>query len=118
MHVTAAPVLGNDTTSSLQMQLGYVMTAPPSGITSIKIEECWGNWPGHDDFILSPDGSCTSAGYTRLRTVGWLYSSQQANSLPLYRCYNPAAQFHFASNSPSCEGLGTMEFILGYVLAQ
>jgi hypothetical protein len=68
--------------------------------------------------LQKSDGTCASAGYTRLRTAGWLYSSPQVNTLPLYRCYNSSTQFHFASNTASCEGLGTMEFILGYVLAQ
>lgn len=74
-------------------------------------------WPGHPDHLLTNDGTCASAGYTRLRTAGWVYLAQQPGTVPLYRCYNPTEQHHLASTDAGCDGLGTMEWRLGWALA-
>ncbi|WNG33849.1 hypothetical protein F0U61_09555 [Archangium violaceum] len=114
---TTAPVVGNYNTYAYDKLLGYVMTKPHPTLPSNKLEDCVSTWPGHPDHLLTNDGMCASAGYTRLRTAGWLYRDAQPNTLPVYRCYSPTLQSHFASNRADCEGLGTMEWLLGYALA-
>jgi hypothetical protein len=101
-------------------KLGYLMTQQLSGTNApvtVAIEECAGNWDGTNiDHVITPNGTCVQAGYTRLRTLGWLYQTQQANTAALYRCWSPTKyKSHFASLDPNCEG-ETTEFILGYIL--
>ena len=45
-------------------------------------------------------------------------SGQAADIVPLYGCYNPAEQYHFAANDAPCENLGTAEKLLGYAMLQ
>ena len=61
-------------------------------------------------------GGSGAAKPERLRPAGWVYSYPQEHTIPLYRCYNPQDQSHFASNEADCEKLGTMERLLGYAL--
>ncbi len=114
---TTAPVPGSGSQYVLEATHGFLMTAPHPSEPSVLLEDCVSHWPGHPDHLLTSDGSCQSGGYTRLRSAGWVYQEPQLDTLPLYRCYNPAGQHHFASNDANCEGLGDMEWLLGYVLA-
>jgi hypothetical protein len=102
-------------------KLGYMMTRAMTGAAAPKtvaIEECQGNWQGTIDHVITPNGTCVNAGYTRLRTLGWLYQSHQPNTTALYRCWSPSKyKSHFASIDSSCEG-ETTEYILGYILTQ
>jgi hypothetical protein len=97
---------------------GYLMTKQLNS-SWIKIVDCQSNtpWPGHWDHLLT-SGSCDS-NYHLFRTAGWAYpnGTQPPNTKPLYRCFDNTLQSHFASNQADCEGLGTMEFQIGYVLA-
>ncbi len=122
----------NFVTSNLvyETRSGYIMTEPPTS-DATEIWECVDKtWPSTTNpdhtltFFNSTECTGTSAGYTFLRTAGWLYSSHDAqppNTMPVYRCKSTAAGYatdtHFASTSSTCEGLGTMEFLLGYGLA-
>ncbi|WP_390348397.1 hypothetical protein ACFJIS_12705 [Variovorax boronicumulans] len=114
MRSTVAPVPGNFTSFAMEKSLGYLMTKAPSQFASSQLEECTSNWPGHPDNLLTNNGTCN--GYTRLRTAGWVFQSPQANTIPLYRCFDNARVLHFASNQSDCEGRGTMEWLLGYAL--
>jgi hypothetical protein len=96
----------------------YMLTRAPEGVASVKLAECASDWPGHLDHVLAEDGECGPDGYVQERTAGWLYAGEQPGAVAVYRCYDEEAQSHFASNSPDCEGLGTMEFLLGYGLAR
>jgi hypothetical protein len=126
---TTAPAVNPATTAfgvsyNYDKLLGYVMTKEPSASTpSIKLEDCVYNeensassWPGHTDHLLTNNGSCVSAGYKRLRTIGWIYQSAQPNTQPLYRCWNSQTMQHLVSNQADCELKGTMEYLLGYIL--
>jgi len=109
---------------------GYIMTVPPTA-DATQIWECVNKtWPSTTNpdhtftFANSTECSGSTAGYNKLRTAGWLYSAndpQPGNTVPLYRCKSTASGYaastHFASTSATCEGLGTMEFLLGYALA-
>jgi hypothetical protein len=114
---TTAMIPGTFSTYQYEGDTGYVMTRAHPTLATTKLEECVSNWPGHPDHMVTNDGMCAGAGYTRLRTVGWVFQSAQPNTVPLYRCYNPTEKHHFASNSPTCEGKGNMEWQLGYALA-
>ena len=116
---TTGPAIGYSGNWNLDKSLGYVMTSADPSAPSNKIEECESGWAGHPDFLLTNDGMCVSGGFTRLRTAGWVYTNKQPNTEPLYRCYSGAStSYHFASNDPNCEGMGTMEWLLGYTVVQ
>jgi hypothetical protein len=114
---TTAPVPGNYASYQHEGIFGYLLTKAHPSLPTNKLEDCVGTWPGHPDHLLTNDGTCVSAGYTRLRTAGWVFTTSQPGTVPLYRCYSQAQQHHFASNAASCDGLGTMEWLLGYALA-
>jgi hypothetical protein len=118
IYVTSTgPMTGDRLAYRRDTTMAYVLTRAPEGIASIKLEECSTDAPGHLDQVLAEDGSCEAAGYVRERTAGWLYAAEQPGAVPVYRCYAEKAQTHFASSAPDCEGLGDMEFLLGYGLA-
>ena len=98
----------------LDAVLGYLL--PRAGDGVVALEECVGGWSGHDDHLLTVDGTCTEAGYTRLGTAGFAYTTPRPGTRPLYRCFDERAASHFASNAEDCEGLGKPEFRLGHVL--
>jgi hypothetical protein len=114
---TTGPVPGNFGAYTFEGTLGFLMTRQHANLPTVKLEDCVGSWPGHPDHLLTNDGQCTTAGYTRLRTAGWVYRDSQPNTVPVYRCYNPAEQHHFASGRSDCEGLGAVEWLLGWALA-
>ena len=93
--------------------LGDVMTAPPAG-AFVKLEECVRETTGAMDYRLS-DGAC-EAPFRRQRTAGFIYRDAQPDSAALYSCVARRGLFHFASTDETCEGLGTNEKRLGYLL--
>ena len=99
--------------------LGHVFTSQPT-LPSNEIEECESSsyGPGYFDYIISLNGTCTPAGYTRLRTLGWIYQTQQSGTIPLYSCWSAANKYHFGTLDRQCEGSGdTSPKTLGYILA-
>lgn len=117
-YVTSTgPLTGDRLAYRRDTIVAYMLTSAPDGIASTKFAECSSDWPGHLDQMLAEDGSCELGGYTRERTAGWLYAAEQPGAVPVYRCVNEELQTHFASSAPDCEGLGAMEFLLGYGLA-
>jgi hypothetical protein len=94
-------VPGNFTSYLHEGIFGYLLTKAHPSLPTTKLEDCVSTWPEHPD---------------HLRTAGWVFKSSQPATVPLYRCYNQA-QHHFASNAASCDGLGPMEWLLGYALA-
>ncbi len=93
--------------------LGYLMTTQPA-TPSLRLAECAGS--AASDYVLSEDGFCAREGFRRLRTAGFLYRERQPDTVPLYRCVASRGIFHFGSRDPDCEGLGTSERLLGYML--
>lgn len=93
------------------------MTNPHATLPTLKLEDCVSHWPGHPDHLLTNDATCESAGYRRLRTAGWVFAAEQPGTVPLFRCYNAAGQHHFAATNPECDGVGSMEWMLGYALS-
>jgi hypothetical protein len=115
---TTAAVPGNDDTYKLEARSGYLMTAAPTGKPSTELEDCVSDRPGHPDHLLAQKGICEAQAYQRLRTAGWVYAQQAANTQPLYQCYSDTEHSHFAANRPDCDGKGRMETLLGYDLVQ
>jgi hypothetical protein len=113
---TTAPVPGNYAAYNLVAQLGYTMTAPDPQQASIELEECVSQWPSHPDHILIQKGVCETHGYRRLRSAGFIFSSTQPNTQPLYRCYSDKEKSHFAATRDDCNGMGKREALLGYDL--
>lgn len=118
LYVTSSgPLTGDRLDYRRDTVVAYLLTRAPEGVESRKLEECSSDRPGHPDQLLAEDGSCGASGYNRERSAGWLYTVAQPGTVPVYRCHDEAAQTHFASNAADCEGLGRMEFVLGYGLA-
>jgi hypothetical protein len=115
---TTAPVPGNYSAYRLVAQLGYMMTAPDPSRPAAELEECISKWPGHPDRILIQKGVCETHDYQRLRSAGFVYSTAQPDTQPLYHCYSEDEHSHFASNSENCNDMGKREALLGYDLRQ
>lgn len=117
IYITSTgPMTGDRRAFHRDAIVAYMMTRAPETFASIKYAECSSDMAGHVDHLLAEDGSCAANGYARERTAGWLFATEQPGSVPVYRCQNEAAQTHFASSAPDCEGLGDVEFLLGYGL--
>jgi hypothetical protein len=83
---------------------------------TVELEECFSKWAGPPDRILIEKGVCEKNGYQLLRSAGFVYTTEQPNTQPLYRCYSEAEHAHFASNDESCNNMGKREALLGYDL--
>lgn len=117
-YVTSTgPLTGDRLAYSQDRIVAYMLTRAPETAASVKLAECSRVVQGHLDQELAEDGSCGTEGYVRERTAGWLYTAAQPGTVPVYRCSDRAAQAHFASSAPDCEGLGVNELLLGYGLA-
>jgi hypothetical protein len=116
---TGAAVPGNYTDFKLEAQSGYLMTVADSKRPSVELEDCVSQQGAHLDHILMhKTEACESHGYTRQRSVGWLFSTPQPGTQPLFRCWSEAEKSHFAANSEDCDHAGKMEALLGYDLKQ
>ena len=118
IYVTSSgPLTGDRLAYERDTVVAHMLTRAPDGMESTRLEECSSQRTGHLDHLLSRDGSCESGGYSRERTAGWLYASEQPGTVAVYRCYAADTQTHFASAAADCEGLGTNDALLGYGLA-
>jgi hypothetical protein len=93
--------------------LGDVMTAPPAA-PSEKLEECVRDTSGALDYRIT-NGTCETP-FKRQRTAGYIYRDAQPEVVALYSCVARQGLFHFTSTEETCEGLGTNEKRLGFVL--
>ena len=114
---STGPLTGDRLAFQRDTTVAYMLTRPPVGVASVKIDECSSSWLGHLDQIVAEAGSCEAGDYVRERTAGWLYADEQTGTVPVYRCNAEPAQSHFVSSTADCEGLGSMEFVLGYGMA-
>lgn len=55
-------------------------------------------------------------GLVGLGPLGYIYTTQQSGTIPLYRCSLPNGLDHFVSGDSNCEGM-IKEGLLGYALA-
>jgi hypothetical protein len=119
---TAAVPSVRGTEYKVEANLGYLLTAPDAKRPSVELEECLSK-PGrpviHVLMQKRPQGwVCESQGYTRSRTPGFVFTSAQPGTQPLYSCYSGAEKSHFVANTPNCDHLGKQEALLGYDLKQ
>ncbi len=114
LWTTTAPAIEKrPNTFKHETVLGDVMTAPPAA-PSEKLEECVGATSGALDYRLTI-GAC-EAPFKRQRTAGFIYRDAQPDTVPLYACAARQGLLHFTSTQENCEGLGTSEKRLGYLL--
>ena len=114
LWTTVAPAIEKrPNTFKHESVLGDVMTAPPTAPAE-RLDECVREATGTMDYRLTI-GAC-EAPFKRQRTAGFIYRDAQPGTAPLYACVARQGLFHFASTQENCEGLGTSEKRLGYVL--
>ncbi len=102
---TGAPFVEDATVS-------YMLTRAPNDLAAVKFAECKGDGT---HVSLAEDGRC-QAGYIQGRTAGWLLLTEQAGTAPVYQCRASATQQTFVSDQPDCEGLGSVDQLLGFGL--
>ena len=76
-------------------------------------------WPsGHPDHLIT-SGSC-DAKYNEETVAGYSYPAKPAtgDSVEIYRCSTTANGTHWISTSSTCEGLGSNEKSLGWILTK
>lgn len=110
-RTATGPLFDDEARFALDRRLGYLMTRPPEGKPSLKLEECVDG----KRYRLEVDGTCARAGARRLRTAGWIYESDQPGTVPLYACRR-ADGGDVVANNPECDDLGTVVSRLGYAL--
>jgi hypothetical protein len=110
-RTSTGPLFDDDARFALDRRLGYLMTRAPDGKASLKLEECVDG----KRYRLEVDGTCARTGAKRLRTAGWIYETEQPDTVPLYICRRPDGG-DLSSNNPQCDGLGSVVSRLGYAL--
>ena len=100
-------------TFTYEKTLGDLMTAPPAGAPSQRIEECVPALGQAKEYRLAA-GACES-GWKRARTAGFVFADERPGTAPLYVCVARNGA-RFAATEETCEGLGTRETRLGYLL--
>lgn len=109
---STGPLSGARANFVVDATVGHMLTRAPDGFASIKFVEC----SDADSGIgLAEDGRC-GPGMIQGRTAGWLLLTQQAGTMPVYRCETLDDKRPFVSDLADCEGLGTMDAMLGYGL--
>ena len=106
--------------------VGYLVQLPAAnlksqGQTLTKLVECRSNapWPlGHPDRLITTN-TCDNQ-YDEDTVAGYSYPNKPAtgNSVEIYRCSSTANGTHWVSTSSTCEGLGTKEKPLGWILTK
>jgi hypothetical protein len=109
---TTGPPIFAGTSFTYDLPLGYVMTAPPQLIPSVKLDECFS--PRFGGF-LTEAGGCAKEGSERRRVAGYVFRSEQPGTTALYSCLS-ARYLRFTSDRPDCDGAGTRDRVLGYAL--
>lgn len=109
---TTGPPIFAGTAFTYDVPLGYVMTAPPQLVPSVKLDECFSpRWGG----FLTQAGDCVGEGSERRRVAGYVFRSEQPDTTPLYSCLS-ARYVRFTSARSDCDGAGTRDRVLGYAL--
>jgi hypothetical protein len=110
---TTGPAISSSRSYSYDGPLGYLMTAPPGELPSVRLDECFSARSGAG--FLVEEGGCAAAGSERRRTGGYAFRSREPGTIALLSCIAPNGQ-RFNSTSADCENVGTRERILGYAL--
>jgi hypothetical protein len=88
--------------------LGYLSDGRTSSTHALYRCSSGGGW----DHFVSNDGGCEGA--TVNGTLGWIWNAPRSGLVALYRCLM-TDKHHMTSRSPTCEGGGSREGIMGYV---
>jgi len=99
---------------SSSQNIGYLLTYLDTG-TSAVFDCIIAN---RDHMVGVSTAECSKPGVQILRTLGWVLTSYQENTIAMYRCYNSLTQDHSVSTNSNCTGLGTTEFRVGYIFSE
>jgi len=89
----------------------YLLTDNPAEVNELKSM----GWKETCNPFGGPTTFCVDASMTDGRSTGFiLYNTSQADTVPLYRCFNTATGRHSFSLESNCEGSKT-EYTLGYI---
>ncbi|WP_375597673.1 hypothetical protein [Devosia sp. Naph2] len=110
------PVVGNGRAYDFETTVAYALTRASDSAASVKLVECSSASSATASNMLAQEGHCAQQGMEDGRTAGWLLASGHAGTVPVHRCRASSGQ-SFISGAPDCEGLGTLDVILGYGFA-
>jgi hypothetical protein len=110
---TTGPAISSDRSYAYDAHLGYVMTAPPKQIPSVKLDECFSARSGGG--FLAEAGDCAGQGNERRRVAGYVFRFEQPGTIALYSC-SSTDHARFVSNRADCDNAGLDERLLGFAL--
>ncbi len=110
---TTGPAISSARSYAYGIGLGYVMTAAPSGVASVELDECFSEPTGIG--FLAEAGGCAAEGSERRRAAGYVFRHHRPGTIALIGCVAKNGA-HFTSNRLDCETAGTRERLLGYAL--
>jgi hypothetical protein len=96
-----------------EKDIGELLTRAISGYDLVQLDDCY--IPSWNDHMVGVNGQCGNNAI-KLRTLGWVFVYQQPNTKPIYRCFNSSNLDHFISDDLACEGKGSLEWRVGYIL--
>jgi hypothetical protein len=111
-HLTAKTGSSIPAGFSEEGPLGYLVATNAPGTVPFYLCKV----SGSGDYFSSADQTGHCEGQTTVAMLGYLYRSAPAGmtSAPLYRCNSGSS--HYESLNSGCEGNGTNEGTLGYVI--
>ncbi|MBW1872500.1 MAG: hypothetical protein JRJ19_10565, partial [Deltaproteobacteria bacterium] len=89
----------------------YLLREPAAN--TVLLFECYKETTAGDTTFLTEDVGCE--GEENMGPLGYIWTTQITNSVPLYRCTKWFAQDNFITEDPACLA-GTVVGLLGYAL--
>ena len=89
-----------------------ILRQPDSKATAVMVYECRVGGAAGDHTMISPDVGCENQ--FSMGPMGYVYTTQVAGTVALYRCRNDLNGDHLITDQASCEGY-TKESLIGYV---
>ncbi len=102
-----------------EFTLGYLFTSAQSSLPMTELVDCTWTEAGKVHHLIQRNGACDNGSLTKLRSLGWAFTSPQPNTVAIYRCFWPQGYDHWVSTDPNCESTSARnEGLLGYIANQ